>query len=187
MPGMDGITVCEKLRSSEITRHIPIVILSGVADVDQRIKVFLTGADDFVTKPFRIKELAARVESKLRRVREVEEGMLQPDRSPEKITCGNLTLDSSKIEVSINGKVVPLSVLEFNLLRFIVVNADRVISRETILQNVWKDAVVTDRTVDTHIACIRKKLKDFDHVISTIYGAGYILKPNATTEPPLQT
>lgn len=169
MPKLDGIAVCEALRSNEATRHIPIIMLTASSDVDHRIKSYMTGADDFLSKPFRPQELVARVVSKIRRVEE-RVG------KEEVIDCGNLKLDLKKLEVSIDGKVVVLSVLEFNLLKCFVQNKDRVMSRERILEAVWRDSVVSDRTVDTHIVSLRKKLNGFDHSISTIYGAGYVLK-----------
>lgn len=169
MPKLDGIAVCEALRSNEATRHIPIIMLTASSDVDHRIKSYMTGADDFLSKPFRPQELVARVVSKIRRVEE-RVG------KEEVIDCGNLKLDLKKLEVTIDGKVIVLSVLEFNLLKCFVQNKDRVMSRERILEAVWRDSVVSDRTVDTHIVSLRKKLSGFDHSISTIYGAGYVLK-----------
>jgi len=169
MPKLDGFAVCEALRSNLATRDIPIIMLTVAADVDDRIRSFMSGADDFVPKPFRPKELLARVQSKVRRLEE-REG------KDEVIECGNLVLDTKRLDAAINGRSLGLSVLEFNLLKCFVQNKDRVMSRETILQSVWRDAVVSDRTVDTHIVSLRRRLENFDHMIATIYGAGYILK-----------
>lgn len=169
MPKLDGIAVCEVLRSNEATRHIPIIMLTASSDVDRRIQSYMTGADDFLSKPFRPQELIARVISKIRRI---EERSTQE----EVLDCGNLKMDVRKLEVSIDNKVVVMSVLEFNLLKCFLQNKDRVMSRERILEAVWRDSIVSDRTVDTHIVSLRKKLVGFDHAISTIYGAGYVLK-----------
>lgn len=169
MPKLDGISVCETLRSNEATRDIPIIMLTAASDVDNRIKSFMTGADDFLSKPFRPKELMARVLSKIRRIEE-RKG------KSELIECGNLVLDLKKIDALLNGVSLKLSVLEFNLLKCFVMNKDRVMSRERILEAVWRDSVVSDRTVDTHIVSLRKKLEGFDHTLATIYGAGYVLK-----------
>lgn len=169
MPKLDGFAVCETLRTNEATRDIPIIMLTASTDVDNRIKSFMTGADDFVPKPFRPKELLARVVSKIRRVEE-RQG------KQEVVECGNLVLDLKKIEAVLNGKPLGLSVLEFNLLKCFVQNKDRVMSRERILEAVWRDSVVSDRTVDTHIVSLRKKLEGFDHQLATVYGAGYVLK-----------
>ncbi len=169
MPKLDGIAVCEALRSHEGTREIPVIMLTAVSDIDCRIKSFTLGADDFVPKPFRPKELLARVESKMRRVEE------RLGKS-ELLEVGNLVVDLKKLDASISGRSLHLSVLEFNLLRCLVQNKDRVMSRERILEAVWRDAAVSDRTVDTHIVSLRKKLEGFDHTLATIYGAGYVLK-----------
>lgn len=169
MPKLDGISVCETLRTNEATKHIPIIMLTASSDVDHRIQSFMTGADDFVPKPFRPKELVARVQSKIRRIEE-------RSGKDEMLTVGNLTLNMKKLEATVSGKALQLSVLEFNLLKCFVQNKDRVMSRERILESVWRDSVVSDRTVDTHIVSLRKKLEGFDHVIATVYGAGYILK-----------
>jgi DNA-binding response OmpR family regulator len=169
MPKMDGIAVCESLRSHQATRHIPIIMLTAASDVDHRVKSYMTGADDFLAKPFRPKELVARVLSKIRRIEERTE-------KDESLECGNLVLDVKSMEARVEGKPIELSVLEFNLLKCFVQNKDRVMSRERILETVWRNSVVSDRTVDTHIVSLRKKLAGFDHVLGTIYGAGYILK-----------
>jgi two-component system phosphate regulon response regulator PhoB len=178
MPKLDGLAVCEALRSNEATRHIPIIMLTASADVDHKVKSLMTGADDFVAKPFKPKELMAHVISKVRRLEE-------RDGKNEIIECGNLTLDLRKLEAAVSGRPMELSVLEFNLLKCFVQNKDRVMSRERILESVWRDSVVSDRTVDTHIVSLRKKLAGFDHVLATVYGAGYVLKktiPGAQSE-----
>jgi two-component system phosphate regulon response regulator PhoB len=139
---------------------------------------FDLGADDYVVKTTRPRELVARILSKIRRIEEREE-------DPELITCGNLILNTRKLEATINSRPLPLSVLEFNLLRFFVANKDRVMSRQQILEGVWKDAVVSNRTIDTHMVYLRKKLVGFDHILATVYGAGYILRdsPSPTWQP----
>lgn len=170
MPKVDGIQTCDQLRQNEATRHIPVIMLTGADDSESRVQAFSRGADDFVSRPFRSDELIARIQSKLRRIEE-REG------TSKTLVCGNLTLDLPKIEARIADRHAPLSVLEFDLLKYFVQNKEQVMSRERILEAVWRDSVVSDRTVDTHIALLRKKLKGFDHAIGTVYGAGYILKP----------
>lgn len=181
LPNMDGISVCEDLRKKTVTRHVPIIVITGNSDEEKRILSYQQGADDFLTKPFSRKELLARVNSKVRRLMELAKpGTL------DVLTCGNLELDTRSLEVRVAGRLVRLSVLEFNLLHFFLQNRSSVMSREKILASVWKGAVVSDRTVDTHIASLRKHLADFDHAICTIYGAGYVLKPlqeNETLHP----
>jgi len=171
MPGTDGVAACHALRSNEATRHIPVVMLTGDNSEEQRIRSFEVGADDFISKPFKVKELVARIKSKLRRLEERNGG--------DALVCGNLTMNLRNLEVTLEGKLVPLSVLEFNLLRFFVQNPERLVSREKILEAVWRDSVVSFRTVDTHMVSLRKKLKGFDHTIATIYSAGYVLKKSS--------
>lgn len=169
MPKLDGFGLCEQLRTNASTRDIPIIMLTVSTDVDVRTKSFLTGADDFVPKPFQPKEFVARVQSKIRRLEE-RQG------NAERIECGNLVLDMKRLDALLNGRSLGLSVLEFNLLKCFVENKERVMSRERILEAVWRDAIVTDRTVDTHIVSLRKRLEGFDYTIATVYGAGYVLK-----------
>lgn len=169
LPKMDGIAVCDRLRNDESTRHIQVVLFSPLDDAQQRATAFLRGADDFLVEPFSKEELQARLLSKLRRIRELSgEGPI--------LACGNLVLDEQRLETRINDTVVPLSVLEFRLLSYFVLRKNKVLSRSTILETVWKDSVVSSRTVDTHIACLRKKIKESEFQIFTVYSAGYILK-----------
>lgn len=169
LQNQSGFDICKTLRDAPATRHIPILVYSGSEDPDHLTHAFDLGADDYVVKTARPRELVARILSKIRRLEERDE-------YPELISCGNLVLDSRKLEATINGNVIQLSVLEFNLLRFFVTNRDRVMSRSQILSGVWKDAVVSNRTIDTHMVYLRKKLAGFDHVLATVYGAGYILR-----------
>jgi DNA-binding response OmpR family regulator len=170
MPGMDGTLTCKTLRLSDLTRHIPIIIITSSCELDPKVDAFMNGADDMIQKPFEQRELLARIHSKMRRL---DERKGTPSHA---IECGNLTLNPVSLEVTINGNVIPISVLEFNLLRFFLENPDRVVSRDQILAAVWKDAIVSDRTVDTHMASLRRKLTQFNHTFRTIYSAGYILK-----------
>jgi DNA-binding response OmpR family regulator len=173
MPGMDGIRTCQMLRASEETRDITILVITGSSDLDPRVGAFMSGADDMASKPYETRELMARIRAKMRRLDERKPLAALPTQT---IRCGNLTLDPDKFEVTINNETITISVLEFNLLRFFVENVDRVVSRQKILEAVWKDSVVSDRTVDTHMASLRRKLVGFDHAFKTIYSAGYILK-----------
>lgn len=174
LQNQSGLDICKTLRESPQTQHLPILVYSGSEDPEELTKAFDFGADDFVGKTARPRELVARILSKIRRIEEREE-------DPELITCGNLILNTRKLEATINEKAVQLSVLEFNLLRFFVEHQDCVVSRTQILEGVWKDAVVSNRTIDTHMVYLRKKLEGFDHVLATVYGAGYILRGVSTS------
>jgi two-component system phosphate regulon response regulator PhoB len=165
----NGLDLCKELRSNEKTKHLPVLFYSGSDDFEAIAEAFDLGADDFISKNVRPRELVARILSKVRRI---EERTVEPDL----ISCGNLTLDTSKLEATVSSKVVPLSVLEFTLLKFFVLNKERVMSRASILEDVWQGSHVSSRTIDTHMVYLRKKLEGFDHSLSTVYGAGYILR-----------
>lgn len=173
LQNQSGHDICRVLRARHETKHIPILIYTGSDDIESLTQAFAQGADDYVVKNTKPRELVARVIAKIRRLEEqVEE--------PEILTCGNLKLDSARLEGMLNDKTLALSVLEFHLLRFFVVNKDRVVSRKQILDSVWKDAVVSNRTIDTHMVYLRKKLSGFTHSLATVYGAGYILRESRT-------
>lgn len=169
LQNQSGHDICRVLRERPETKHIPILIYTGSDDIENLTQAFEQGADDYVVKNARPRELVARVLAKIRRLEEKTD-------DPEVIPCGNLVLDSARLEATLDGKTLPLSVLEFNLLRFFVINKDRVMSRKQILDGVWKDAVVSNRTIDTHMVYLRKKLSGFTHSLATVYGAGYILR-----------
>jgi DNA-binding response OmpR family regulator len=173
MPKLDGLTACEMLRDDERTKHIPVIMISAKDSEEFRIASFEKGADDFIGKPYALSELIARISSKVRRQKENQFGDVQKS---ETIVCGNLEIDLAKFEVRIDRRALHLSVLELNMLKFFIQNKERVLSREFLLKNLWADSVVTDRTIDAHMACLRRKLRGFDHGFRTIYGAGYALK-----------
>jgi len=168
MPGMDGVTVCEILRAKTKTRETPVIIITATDDEDRRAKSFLAGADDVVSKPIKIKEFLARIQTKLKKIelQNVKDELLQ---------CGNLVLDSGKLTVTIDGRLIDLSVLEFKLLGFFVRNKERVLSRDLILETMWEKEV-TVRVIDNHIMSLRKKLNGSEYGLVSIYGAGYSLK-----------
>lgn len=169
LENQSGHDLCRVLRKRPETKHIPILIYTGADDIENLTQAFDFGADDYVIKSARPRELVARVVAKIRRLEE------QVD-EPDVVTCGNLTMNAARLEATINERTIPLSVLEFNLLRFFVVNKEKVVSRQQILEGVWKDAVVSNRTIDTHMVYLRKKLAGFSHNLATVYGAGYILR-----------
>lgn len=169
LQNQSGHDICRVLRERPETKQIPVLIYTGADDIDNLTHAFEQGADDYIVKTSRPRELVARVLAKIRRVEEQSE-------VPEVLQVGNLELDARRLEVTLDGRSLPLSVLEFNLLRFFVLNLDRVMTRTEILEGVWKGAVVSNRTIDTHMVYLRKKLKGFNHTLATVYGAGYILR-----------
>jgi DNA-binding response OmpR family regulator len=169
MPGMDGVAACDLLRNNPTTREIPVIMMTGSGDDDERVQAFMNGADDLIQKPFRAQELSARIAAKLRRVAE-------RNGEVKSLACGNLVLDLGRIEARVDSKLVPLSVLEFSLLKFFVQNQGDVISRSQILKEVWKDCIVSDRTVDSHVVSLRRKLAGSRYSLVTVYAAGYAFR-----------
>ena len=169
MPEMDGFEVCKRLREQPGTRQIPIIMLTTASGLDSRVKGLDLGADDYVSKPFQIRELVARINARLRR-QEIDK------KEEANVQLGNLRLEPKTCEVWVDEVAVHLTRIEFELLRYFLEHPNQVVDRNTLLGDLWPDAVVTNRTVDTHMANLRKKIKGFTASLETIYGAGYILK-----------
>ncbi len=169
LENQSGHDICRVLRARHETKHIPILIYTGADDIENLTQAFEHGADDYIIKNGKPRELVARVLAKIRRLEEQND-------EPSILNCGNLALDSARLEAMVESRTLRLSVLEFNLLWFFVVHKDRVMSREQILDGVWKNAIVSNRTIDTHMVYLRKKLAGFSHTLATVYGAGYILR-----------
>jgi len=168
MPDMDGYTVCENLRKSKKFHNIPILFLTAKDTPFDRVYGLKKGGDDYLGKPFDNEEFVARVEALLRRARRIDE-------APEKIVLGDLTIFPENYKVLIKKNQLELTVTEFNLILYFAQKPDKILTREQILNHVWGDTAVTDRTVDYHIKELRKKLGKFSHEINTQYGVGYSL------------
>jgi two-component system phosphate regulon response regulator PhoB len=168
MPGGSGIQLAKKLKQHEYARDIPIIMLTAKGEEEDKIRGLESGADDYVTKPFSPKELIARVKAVIRRV--------TPTSSEDAIEFKGLRLDPVSHRVTSNDEPVEMGPTEFKLLHFFMTHAERVYSREQLLDNVWGTNVyVEDRTVDVHIRRLRKALSVFSHenMIQTVRGAGY--------------
>jgi len=170
MPGVDGWEVCKRLRQDPATAALPLLMLTAKGEEGDRVLGLELGADDYVTKPFGVRELIARVKALLRRLEAAAA-------SPEVLKAGKLVIDSSRRTVSAAGKLVALTATEFNLLKALAEKEGRVISREDLLSLARGDDVaVMDRTVDVHVAALRKKLGKHGEMIETVRGVGYRLK-----------
>jgi DNA-binding response OmpR family regulator len=170
MPGLDGWEVCKRLRQDPATAALPLLMLTAKGEEGDRVLGLELGADDYVTKPFGVRELIARVKALLRRLEAAAA-------SPEVLKTGKLIIDSSRRTVSASGKLVALTATEFNLLKALAEKEGRVISREDLLSLARGDDVaVMDRTVDVHVAALRKKLGKHGEMIETVRGVGYRLK-----------
>jgi two-component system alkaline phosphatase synthesis response regulator PhoP len=168
LPGQSGLKVCEKLRGEGW--RTPILMLTARRQVMDKVVGFKTGADDYLTKPFKMDELLARVEALLRRAG-------QPTAGAARHQFGSLSVDFRRAEVSRNGQAVNLSAKEFQLLRYLVEHQGAALSREELLREVWGyDSLPSTRTVDVHISWLRQKLeKDPKNpqLILTVVGLGY--------------
>lgn len=176
LPGLDGITLCEAIRRSGPNREVPILILTARREESDKVVGLETGADDYVTKPFGVRELLARVHALMRRPRSTWRGL---SGSPQDATrsIGGVTIDPVRRRVTVNGRLASLTPQEFNLLYFLASNAGHVFSRDALLSGVWDDGVfVTERGVDTLVKRLRRKVEDDPNQptrIITVRGAGY--------------
>jgi two-component system phosphate regulon response regulator PhoB len=172
LPGLDGLSVCNRLKRDESTRSIPVVMLTAKAEDTDIVTGLELGADDYVTKPFSPKVLTARLRAVLRRTGE-SEALLKENL----ITVHGITIDSSRHEVSCNGEEIPLSPTEFAILEHLARSPGWVFSRARIIDAVkGKDYPVTERSVDVQILGLRKKLGEAGEVIETVRGVGYRMK-----------
>jgi two-component system, OmpR family, phosphate regulon response regulator PhoB len=171
LPGESGLALARRLRSSERTRDLPIVMLTARAMEQDKVLGLETGADDYLTKPFSPKELAARIKAVLRR--------RAPQLSGDAVELDGLRLDPASHRVTVGERRLVLAPSEFRLLHFFMTHPGRVYSRAQLLDHVWGDHVyVEERTVDVHIRRLRKALQatGHDRLIDTVRGAGYGLR-----------
>jgi Response regulators consisting of a CheY-like receiver domain and a winged-helix DNA-binding domain len=169
LPKMPGLEVCKILKSDTLTRHIPILMLTAKAEEIDRIVGLEMGADDYVAKPFSPREIVLRAQAILRRGETPSQG--------ESFVAGPITVDGVRHQVSVNGKVVHLTSLEFKLLRTLAQRRGRVQERDRLLSDVWGyERVIDTRTVDTHVRRLREKLGKAGERIETVRGFGYRLR-----------
>lgn len=168
MPELNGIQVCRILRADPKLRHVPIIFLTAKAEEADRIAGFEVGCDDYVCKPFSVKELVLRIQSIFRRSIEKNEAQVRH------LQVGQIVLDVDRHQVAVQGSPVELTATEFKLLRLLMERRGRVQTREHLLINVWNyETEIETRTVDTHIRRLREKLGSEADWIETIRGVGY--------------
>jgi two-component system OmpR family response regulator len=169
LPDLDGFALCRKLRADG--ERVPVVFLTARDDPADLRAGFTGGGDDYVTKPFSLEELLLRIEAVLRRSRSDEPG-------PARLASGDLVLDEDAHRVWRGGSEVSLSPTEFRLLRYLLLNRDRVVSKSQILDHVWDYEYVGDPSaVETYVSYLRRKLDDRDGgLIRTVRGVGYSLR-----------
>jgi two-component system phosphate regulon response regulator PhoB len=169
LPGMDGLEVCRQLRRHEKYSLIPILIVTARSGEADRVVGLELGADDYVTKPFSMRELVARVRALLRRT--------EPQPQQTSVQRGHLLIDPSAHAVSVSGRPVELSALEFRLLHYLATHPGMVFSRDQLLDRVWgNDRSVTPRSVDVYIRRVREKIESEPQhpaYVQTVHGVGY--------------
>jgi DNA-binding response OmpR family regulator len=168
LPVLSGVEVCRILRGRADARHVPIIMLTARTSEDDRVSGLEIGADDYVTKPFSLRELSARVRALLRRSTAKEDRPLLAYRGD------HLVADFEAVSVMVDGGNIRLTRREFELLRYLVQNKNRVVSRDRLLERVWGyDRSVETRSVDVHVGRLRSKLGDASRQIETVIGLGY--------------
>tara|TARA_Y100000590_G_scaffold177010_1_gene202214 strand:+ start:215 stop:907 length:693 start_codon:yes stop_codon:yes gene_type:complete len=167
LPGLDGIEICRKLKTDYSTRSIPIIMVTAKGEESDIVLGLGMGADDYMVKPFRPRELMARIRSVLRRGDFIEEG-------EGLVSINELVIDINRHEVKLEGKKIVLTAMEFKLLHFLASNPGQVFTRENLLNHVSSDdTFIIDRNIDVHIRSIRKKLNKHRELIETIHRVGY--------------
>lgn len=168
LPGRSGLELAQQLKQSTATRSVPIIMVSAKGEEVDRIKGLDTGADDYIAKPFSPREMVARVNAVLRRVK--------PKDLADQIEIAGLCIDNVSHRVSANGKRIDIAPTEYRLLHFFMTHADRAFSRSQLLDQVWGNQVyVEERTVDVHVRRLRKALEvtKHDYMLQTVRGVGY--------------
>lgn len=168
LPGLDGLEVCRRLKKNPKTAAIPVIMLTAKGSETDKVVGLEVGADDYIVKPFSLKELIARVKTILRRYE-------KPAEAPKAIIkFKTLEIDTDKHEVRAAGKLIELTAKEFQLLHYLAENQGRVFSRERLLDAVWGiDVAIETRTVDVHVRRLREKLGKAGHHLVTLRGVGY--------------
>lgn len=169
LPGMDGISILKKIRAAK--RHTPVLLLTAKSSIEDKVNGLDSGADDYLSKPFSLEELTARVRVMIRR--------MGVERVSNDIVCGPLTLDTEKHVAFRSGKEIPLTAKEYNILEYLMHNKGIVLSRDKIEQHIWNyDYEGSSNIIDVYIRTLRNKIDaDYeDKLIQTVRGVGYVIK-----------
>lgn len=170
LPGMNGLDVCRKIKGNPELKNIPVIMISAKSEELDVVLGLELGADDYVTKPFSPKILFSRIKAVLRRGAE-------PERAPKQISFGSFILEVDSYQLKKNDKSIPLTLSEFGILRRLLVNRGKVLTRNQLLDDLQNDETfIVDRNIDVHIAALRKKLGSACSYIETVRGVGYRFK-----------
>lgn len=167
MPGVLGVDVCREVKENESTKNTPIIFVSGAATIDERIKAFETGADDFISKPFHVKELILRIKARL--------SEKEPEVAAE-LTAANLKMNLLSRQVYVDGEEVNLTPKQFDILKMLVAAKNHLVTREKCLMEIWGDTEVTSRNVDSQINYLKRKIQKFNGRIVAVPSLGYRLE-----------
>jgi two-component system alkaline phosphatase synthesis response regulator PhoP len=173
LPGQNGYDVCRKMKSNNDLKQIPVIILTAKSEELDMILGLELGADDYIAKPFSPKVLFSRIKAVLRRSKEEE----VEEKSPTNIKFGDYTLEIEKYTLKKGGKLIPITLSEFGILKRLLSNRGKVLTRNQLLDDIHNDdAFIVDRNIDVHIAALRKKLGPNFDWIETVRGIGYRFK-----------
>jgi len=186
LPTRSGLDVARELRKNPDTQHVPIIMVTARAEDADQIAGLQVGADDYVTKPFSIKVLLARIDALLRRSAtpateddQASTTSASPAAPHERVAFGPLAADRATHEIRLDGTILHLTLTEFRLLLTLMESPNRVLNRKDLISSAMGPGIaVTARTIDVHIAAIRKKLGDYGDMIRTVRGVGYRLVEN---------
>jgi two-component system phosphate regulon response regulator PhoB len=173
LPDMPGLDICRHIRSKDNLKNISVIIVTAKCEEVDRVVGFELGADDYIVKPYSVRELMLRIQAQLRR----NDSSEVTEKNPEEgnISFKDLLIDNSKHKVFLSDKKISLTAKEYTLLKYLLTKADKVQTRDILLDQVWGyDNSVTTRTVDTHVKRLRSKLGKYGKNIETIRGVGYI-------------
>ncbi|MBU5452719.1 response regulator transcription factor [Pseudoflavonifractor sp. MSJ-30] len=170
LPDENGCDIVKRLRSQSATRRLPVIMVTAKTSEMDMVKGLDDGADDYIKKPFSVMELLSRVKALLRR---------STEETAQQLQVGGIQLDNARRVVLAEGKSVELTYKEYELLRYLMINAEMVLSREAIMRFVWGTEFEGEtRTVDMHIKTLRQKLGPCGHQIGTVRNVGYVLQSN---------
>lgn len=167
MPGIMGVDVCRMIREDDATKNIPIIFVSGAATIDERIKAFETGADDFISKPFHVKELILRIKARL------ADKMIE---TASELIAGNLKMNLLSRQVFIDSEEISLTPKQFDILKMLVFAKNLLVTREKCLTEIWGGTEVTSRNVDSQINYLKRKIEKFNGRIIAVPSLGYRLE-----------
>ncbi|MBN2364476.1 response regulator transcription factor [candidate division WOR-3 bacterium] len=171
LPGYTGIEICKIIKASPEKKNIPIIMLTAKDSETDRVLGLELGADDYIVKPFSVKELIARVKAVLRRTSCPQE---KNKEETNLVKYKELVIDRDKFSIKVCGKTADLTFTEFKILEILVSKPDRVFSREVLLEKLWgSEKIVIDRTIDVHVVKIREKIGKYGKFIKAVRGVGY--------------